>query len=153
MALVLLAWSRHTGTSVGATFVVASLDVFWKLNPFPLILLKRLLLGFLQNFWISHRNCCISLWFRRTRCYGMQGRFRRFIGYFEFSPFPAVIQTFEIGFCLGNMCVYFLALIIFWELTQTVRLKNLLNEVRVLVGRLNELLHILALMIELVPHV
>ena len=46
-----------------------------------------------------------------------------------------------------------MTLVVLGELAQTVRLKNLLDEVGVFVGRLDELLHVFALMIELVPHV
>ena len=46
-----------------------------------------------------------------------------------------------------------MTLVVLGELTQTVGLENLLDEVGVFVGRLDELLHVLALMIELVSHV
>jgi hypothetical protein len=61
-------------------------------------------------------------------------------------------MTFEIRLGLGYKHIYFLALIVLRKLSQTVGLENLLHKVGIFVGRLNELFHVLTLMIELVPH-
>lgn len=64
-----------------------------------------------------------------------------------------MILSFEIGFSLGDKNVYFLTLVVLGELSETLRLENLLHEVRVFVGSLDKLLHVLTLVVEFILQV
>ena len=59
-------------------------------------------------------------------------------------------MSFEVGQSLWNEDVDSVTLVVLGELAKSVRLEHLLLEVRIFIGSLNELLHVLALMVKLV---
>ena len=77
----------------------------------------------------------------------MQWWFRR---YFQLSIYATVIMSFEVWQSLWNEDIDSVTLVVLGELAKSVWLEHLLLEVGIFVSSLNELLHVLALMVELV---
>lgn len=84
VALVLLARSRHACAGVGTAFIiVARFDVFWKLDPLPIVGLSWFYLRFFCNLriWNNRNRHLFWLWSPRRRW--MQRRFWRLIWNFK----------------------------------------------------------------------